>query len=106
MKAMILAVVKGACVRLDDVLAAPNWTIDILSPDQSSNRVTGDILHCIKQGCQLGWLIDPDDRSIIGFQLQQQPELFDQKDNLAVLAGIELTLTAEQIFSWLRLKAE
>ena len=44
------------------------------SPDQSSNRVTGNILHCLTYGCQLGWLIDPNDRSVMIFQPQQQPD--------------------------------
>ncbi len=91
---------------LDDVLVAPNWTIKILSPDQSSNRFTGNVLHCLKHGCQLGWLIDPDDRSVIVFQPQQQPDLFHQGDDLIALEGIELKLTAEQVFSWLRMKAK
>ena len=91
---------------LDDVLVAPNWTIEILSPDQSSNRVTGNILHCLKYDCQLGWLIDPDDRSVIAFQPQQQPELFHQADKLVVLEGVDLDLTAEQLFSWLKMNAE
>ena len=91
---------------LDDVLVAPNWTIEILSPDQSSNRVTGNILHCLKHGCQLGWLVDPDDRSVIVFQPQQQPELLHQEDKLVVLEGVEADLTAKQIFSWLKMKAE
>ncbi|MBE9078632.1 Uma2 family endonuclease [Romeria aff. gracilis LEGE 07310] len=88
---------------LDNVLIAPNWTIEILSPEQSSNRVTGNILHCLTHGCQLGWLIDPDDRSIVVFQPQQQPELFYQDDQLPVLAGIESALTAKQVFSWLKM---
>jgi Uma2 family endonuclease len=91
---------------LDTVLAAPSWTIEILSPDQSSNRVTGNSLHCLKHGCQLGWLIDPDDRSVLVFQPQQQPELFHQEDQLVVLEEIELNLTAKQIFSWLKMKTE
>jgi Uma2 family endonuclease len=49
----------------DNVLAAPDWVIEILSPDQSPNRVTGHILHCLKHGCRLGWLIDPGDRSVV-----------------------------------------
>jgi len=90
----------------DDVVIAPNWTIEILSVDQSSNRVTGNILHCLKHGCQLGWLIDPDDRSVIVFQPQQQPEFFHRKERLMVLEGVELELTVEQVFGWLRMKAE
>jgi Uma2 family endonuclease len=91
---------------VDNVFAAPDWTIEILSSDQSSNRVTGNILHCLKHDCQLGWLIDPGDRSILVFQPQQQPELFHQEDKLTVLEGIELHLTAQQLFNWLKMKAE
>ncbi|HEY9861627.1 MAG TPA: Uma2 family endonuclease [Candidatus Obscuribacterales bacterium] len=86
---------------VDDVCVAPAWTIEILSPEQSPNRVTGSILHCLKQGCELGWLVDPGDRSILVFLPQQQPELRHGNDALTVLDGVELQLTAEQIFSWL-----
>lgn len=88
---------------LDDVLTAPDWTIEILSPEQSSNRVTGNILHCLKHGCQLGWLIDPDDRSILVFLPKQQPELRHGSDYLTVLNEIELTLTVSQVFDWLKM---
>ncbi len=88
---------------VDDVLVASDWTIEILSPDQSSNRVTGNILHSLKYGCQLGWLIDPSDRSILVFQSKQQPELLHGKDKLIILDGIELQLTVEQVFAWLRM---
>lgn len=91
---------------LDDVLIAPSWTIEILSPDQSSNRVTGNILHCLKHGCQLGWLIDPDDRSVIVFHPQKQPEFCHKGDKLIVLEAVELELTVEQVFGWLKMIAE
>ncbi|MBD2069282.1 Uma2 family endonuclease [Leptolyngbya sp. FACHB-671] len=91
---------------IDSVLVAPDWTIEILSPDQSSNRVMGNILHCLKHDCQLGWLIDPGDRSVLVFQPQQQPELFHQDDKLVVLKGVELDLTANQLFSWLKMRTE
>lgn len=89
--------------RIDDVLIAPDWVIEILSPDQSSNRVTGNILHCLTCGCRLGWIVDPDDRSILVFQPNQQPRLFQNQDVLAVLAEIELNLTVEQVFKWLKM---
>lgn len=91
---------------LDNVLTAPDWMIEILSPEQSPNRVTGNILHSLKHGCQLGWLVDPGDRSVIVFQPQQQPELFHQEDKLTVLEAIDLELTAKQIFDWLKMKAD
>lgn len=80
---------------IDDVLIAPDWTIEILSPEQSSNRVTRNILHCLKNGCKLRWLLDPDDRSILVFQPQKQPELHQGQDNLMVLGEIELNLTVD-----------
>lgn len=88
---------------IDDVYVAPAWTIEILSPEQSPNRVTGNILHCLKQGCELGWLVDPGDRSILVFLPQQQPELHHGNDALTVLDGIKLQLTAEQVFGWLKM---
>jgi Uma2 family endonuclease len=88
---------------VDNVVIAPDWTIEILSPDQSANRVTGNILHSLTNGCQLGWLIDPDDRSILVFRSQQQPELLSGENILPVLTGVELTLTVAQVFSWLQM---
>ena len=88
---------------VDNVVVPPDWTIEILSPDQSASCVTGNVLHCLTNGCQLGWLIDPDDRSILVFRSQQQPELLIGENILPVLAGVELTLTVTQIFSWLQM---
>ncbi len=43
----------------------PDWAIEILSPEQSANKVIRKIIFCLEQGTQLGWLIDPEDESII-----------------------------------------
>jgi Uma2 family endonuclease len=88
---------------VDDVVRAPDWVIEILSPEQSSNRVIGNILHCLQHGCELGWLVDPDDRSVIIFQPQEQPVWANRDESLQVLPGIELHLTVEQVFGWLRM---
>ena len=82
----------------------PDWTIEIISPDQSSNRVTANILHCLKYGSQLGWLLDPSDRSVLVFQPQQEPTIFSQSDPLPVLTGMELEMNAMEIFAWLKMK--
>ena len=87
----------------DDFLLPPDWTIEILSPDQSSNRVIGNILYCIEHGCQMGWLIDPSDRSILIFRPNQAPQLLKDKDILAVLPDISLNITVSLIFSWLKM---
>jgi Uma2 family endonuclease len=90
---------------VDDVKRAPDWTIEILSPDQSSNRVAANILHCIEHGCRLGWLVDPSDRSILVYLPGQQPKFCEGSDSLPIPEGIPIELTAEQVFGWLKMKA-
>lgn len=89
---------------LDNVAVAPHWTIEILSPEQSSNKVTGNILHCLSHGCQLEWLVDPDDKSILIFLPNQQPQLFAGSDKLTVLNGVDIQLTAAEVFGWLKMR--
>jgi Uma2 family endonuclease len=83
--------------------AAPDWTIEILSPDQSQTKVTGNILHCLKYGSRLGWLIDPDEQVVLVYPPKQQPELLTQADLLPVPELVTLQLTVADLFSWLRL---
>lgn len=87
----------------DDFQLPPDWTIEILSPEQKPNKVIGNILHCLQHGCQLGWFIDPDDRSVLVFLPGQQPELMQNSDRLPLLEGIELGLTVERVFGWLKM---
>jgi len=90
----------------DDFLAAPDWAIEILSPDQKTTRVIDNILHCLQHGCQLAWLIDPDDYSVLIFAPQQEPEICRGDSQLRILAGMNLTLTAAQVFGWLKIRRE
>lgn len=83
---------------------APDWTIEILSPDQSQTKVTDKILFCLRHQTTLGWLIDPDERALICFQPSQLPEIKQQpEENLPVPNFLNLQLTVGQMFSWLRL---
>jgi Uma2 family endonuclease len=88
---------------VDDVKIAPDWTIEILSPNQNSNRVINNILCCLQYDCQLGWLVDPEDRSIIVFTPNQQPQFFAGEVIVPVLPDISLSLTATEIFGWLKM---
>ncbi len=56
----------------------PDWVIEILSPEQSQTKVTGKILHCLKYGSKLGWLVDPVEKSVLVYPPGQQPELLEQ----------------------------
>ncbi|EAM49089.1 Uma2 family endonuclease [Crocosphaera watsonii WH 8501] len=90
------------------IFFAPDWTIEILSPNQKSTKVIDNILHCLEHGSPLGWLIDPDDKSIFVFQPQQTPRVYKAdlsnnetpQETLPILDKIELYLTANKIFSW------
>jgi len=53
-------------------------------PDQSQTKVTGNILHCLKHGSRLGWLIDPDERSVWVYPPGQQPELLQEPGDYTV----------------------
>lgn len=82
----------------------PDWTIEILSPEQSSSRVINNILFCLNQGTELGWFIDPQERIIMTFRPGQQPEIKQEQDNLPVLSYLGgLQLTVQEIFNCLRL---
>ena len=87
----------------DDFKLPPDWTIEILSPEQKSNKVIGNILYCLDRGCQLGWFIDPDDLSILVFFPGKQPQLLQGEDILPVLESIKLELTVSKVFSWLKM---
>jgi Uma2 family endonuclease len=84
--------------------AAPDWTIEILSPDQSSTKVISNILHCLDHGCEMGWMVNPEDKEITVFPGPSRSRLFSLESTEALpVPGFSeaLTLTAAEIFDWL-----
>lgn len=81
----------------------PNWSIEILSPDQSQTKVLGKLLHCSQHGTELGWLIDPEEESLLVVFPEQRVQLLRGTAPLPILSGIGLELTLEQVFGWLTL---
>lgn len=84
------------------VSVAPNWIIEILSPQQSQMKVTRKILHSLRHGGQLGWLIDPDERVVLVYRLDRLPDELMGDAVLPGLPGLDWALTAEHLFSWLQ----
>lgn len=82
---------------------APDWLIEILSPNQSTTRVTSKILHAIQNGTQLGWLIDPSERLILVFYPNQSPIAVQMSEARIPAPNFATTvsLTTQQIFAWL-----
>ncbi|MEO0537685.1 MAG: Uma2 family endonuclease [Cyanobacteria bacterium P01_A01_bin.123] len=81
----------------------PDWAIEILSPDQSSTRVLGNLLHCSSHGTELGWLIDPEAESVFVVLPEQRVQLLRGNAQLPVLPEISLDLSVDVLFSWLTL---
>lgn len=83
--------------------AAPDWMIEILSPEQSATKVTKKILRCLNYETQMGWLIDPDEQTIFVYQSGQQIEVFDELEQQIRVPDFasELQLTVGDIFGWL-----
>jgi Uma2 family endonuclease len=84
---------------------APDWMIEILSPDQSSTQVIKKILHCLQHGTEVGWLIDPAEKSIFIYHSGKQVEVVEQIDQELLVPGFaeSVKLTTGEIFSWLKL---
>ena len=82
----------------------PDWVIEILSPDQSANKVMKKILFCLQQGTKLGWLIDPEDESVMIFKPDQLPEIKSDEEILPVLNCLEnWKLSVKEMFDWLKI---
>ena len=83
--------------------APPDWTIEILSPDQSQTRVTKNILHCLQHGTEVGWLIDPREQTVFIYRSKQEPKVLDEPEQVIPVPSFasELQLTIQELFAWL-----
>jgi Uma2 family endonuclease len=79
----------------------PDWTVEILSPNQSQTKVLGNLLHCSEFGTELGWLIYPEEESVLVVLSEGKVKLLGGNDLLPVLNGVDLELKVEDIFKWL-----
>ncbi|EDX73661.1 conserved hypothetical protein [Coleofasciculus chthonoplastes PCC 7420] len=82
---------------------APDWIIEILSPDQSATKVIKKILRSLQYETKMGWLIDPDEQTVFVYLPQQQPQVFDQPHELLPVPTFasEFQLTLGDLFAWL-----
>ena len=86
--------------------AAPSWTIEILSPDQSATRVISNILHCLHHEAEMGWLIDPAEQLVLVYESGRLAVVLELADEVLPVpqfaAGLQLTVG--QIFGWLKFR--
>ena len=87
----------------DSFQAAPDWTIEILSPEQRYSRVTRNILHCLDNGTQLGWLVDPHEQCVLVYFPKQQPAFFEDANDVLPVPDFAkaFELTIGELFGWL-----
>jgi Uma2 family endonuclease len=86
-----------ACDRLSEqdgpFNGAPDWLIEIRSPDQSTLDWQTKILHCLSNGTQLAWLIDLIRQQVWVWQSNELPLIYSSTDPLPTLAALpELTV--------------
>jgi Uma2 family endonuclease len=86
------------------VTTAPDWVIEILSPDQSTTKVIKNILHCLDNGTEVGWLIDPAEKTIFIYQQEKQVIFIDILEQELIVPSFaeSVKLTAGEIFNWLK----
>lgn len=81
---------------------APDWAIEIVSPEQSQTRLIQKLVHCLNHGTQVGWLIAPADFAVTVFLPDRLPAVMQGDDKLPIPAAIPLELKANDVFGWLR----
>jgi Uma2 family endonuclease len=82
---------------------SPDWMIEILSPEQSQTQVIKKILHTLKHDTQMGWLINPQEKSVLVYAPNKTTEVFDEQDLILPVPEFarELELTVGHLFAWL-----
>ncbi len=70
---------------VNKIMIVPDWIIEILSPDQSPIQTLEKISFAIKNGTKLGWLIAPQERTVIVLQGDRLLEVKKGDDLLPVL---------------------
>ncbi|MEB3279715.1 MAG: Uma2 family endonuclease [Lyngbya sp.] len=82
---------------------APDWMIEILSPEPSQTKVTKKILYSLKYGTQMGWLIDPEDLSVFVHLPDQATTFYDEPTAELPVPGFakSFKITVQNLFDWL-----
>lgn len=82
---------------------APDWVIEILSPQQNQTRVVKNIIHCLKNGTKMGWLIDPEEETVFVYEPKQEIALFDHNDTIISVPNFadSFQLKLDDLFGWL-----
>lgn len=79
---------------------APDLAIEVISPSNTFEEIHNKLVEYFDNGCQLAWVIHPDERSVLVYR-QPQPEklltLTDTLDGGTVIPGF--TLPVAELFA-------
>ncbi len=77
---------------------APDWLIEIRSPDQNTLDLQTKILRCLSNGTQLAWLIDLQRQQLWVWENQELPLVYANADRLPTLGNLA-PMTVEQVIA-------
>lgn len=82
----------------------PDWTIEILSPQQNQTKVIRNILYCLDHGTEMGWLLDPGESSVFVYGKDKSIQIFEDADSILPTPAFAqaVQLTVGEIFDWLK----
>jgi len=79
---------------------APEFVIEVRSPDDRLNALREKMQEYIANGVQLGWLIDPLDRTVVIYRPNQEPEVFNNPASVAAEGAVEgFVLSLDSVFA-------
>lgn len=80
---------------------APDWLIEIRSPDQGTLDLQTQIIHCLNHETQLAWLIDFVHEQVWVWQGEALPIICSGQDELPTLGNVP-KLTVDEIVAMTR----
>jgi Uma2 family endonuclease len=89
----------------DVIRRPPDIHVEVVSPDRKLKRSHNKLVHSTSNGCQLGWLIDPYEKTVDVYRPGRASERLAADGALEgdlVLPGFRLPVA--EVFGWLRPK--
>lgn len=82
----------------------PDWAIEILSPNQRQTKVIRNILHCLNNGTEMGWIIDPEESCILVYSANNSVQIVEIPEEVLPVPEFAqaVQLTVGEIFDWLK----
>ena len=82
---------------------APDWIVEILSPDQNQTKVIRNILYCLDHGTEIGWLIAPDEEIVFVYFRDRTITVFENRSDILPAPSFakDFQITLRDLFGWL-----